>query len=79
MIYSCEKCGRWQDVSLTKAFSDIFANVARSFNMQQPEEIGYPCPAGHGLMRVLQFEDRIFVRPATVDAEQEMQEIERAE
>lgn len=68
LLYTCKTCGRWQDVSLAQSINDAVANVARLMNQQPPEHLGYPCPAGHGLMIQVQPADRIFVRQNEVEA-----------
>ena len=65
ILYVCPTCGAWQDVSLLKALSDIFAGVAGAKTGTQQ---GYPCPAGHGFMVQVQPTDTLIVRPLIVEA-----------
>ena len=67
LLYHCRTCGRWQDVSLLKSMNDAFTNVARLMNQEPPEQLGYPCPAGHGLMVHVQATERIYVRSGVVE------------
>lgn len=73
LLYVCRTCGRWQDVSLLKSMNDAFAQVARLMNQHPPEQLGYPCPAGHGLMVQIQPSDRVYVRASEVEAEEEQE------
>lgn len=68
LLYTCPTCGRWQDVSLAQAFSEVTANIAKAFNQVAPEHLGYPCPAGHGLMVQVMPEQRVYVRSGVVEA-----------
>ena len=64
ILYVCPTCGAWQDVSLLKALSDIFAGAGAKATTQQ----GYPCPAGHGFMAQVQPTDTLIVRPLVVES-----------
>lgn len=66
ILYACPTCGIWQDVSLAKELTKAWNNTVKS--AQIPEDRGWPCPAGHGLMRHVASTDRIFVRPASVES-----------
>lgn len=63
LLYACKTCGRWQDVSFIQAFSELSASIAKAFNQPTSEHLGYPCPAGCGLMELVSSDARIFVRP----------------
>lgn len=76
LLYRCKTCGRWQDVAILKSLNDALVNVARLMNQQPPEQLGYPCPAGHGLMVQVMPDERIFVRPAVVDAEKKEEQLQ---
>lgn len=62
LLYTCPTCGRWQDATFGDIMNNALANISRSFNQQPPEQLGYPCPAGHGLMVMVQPSDRVYVR-----------------
>jgi len=55
LLYMCTKCGKWQDVTLSKAFQNALATFAQS----SLEETGVLCPEGHGAMIAVQPTDRI--------------------
>jgi len=76
LLYTCPTCGRWQDVSLAQAFSEVTASLAKAFNQPTPEHLGYPCPAGHGMMALVPSDARIYVRPAVVDAEKKAEQLQ---
>ncbi len=67
LLYVCPECGRWSDVSVGKFLTDSWNNAVKNMPTAQIEQLGYPCPAGHGLMSQVQQHDRIFVRPGVVE------------
>jgi len=83
ILHICETCGAWSDVSLAEAWAKAWEPVGKAFAIglaqaynlkieEQPEEkpAGWPCPANaeHGNMRAVGSEDRLFLRPAIVEA-----------
>jgi hypothetical protein len=65
-VYYCTICGSHQYVALAQAFKDAWNAALKALpDAQIPQ--GYPCPAGHGDMKQLQAEDRIYVRPASIE------------
>lgn len=68
VLYVCPECGLWQDVTLAQSISNVLRIVAQSLNQQPPEQLGYPCPAGHGLMISVEVTDRVFVKQASIEA-----------
>jgi len=74
LFYVCPTCGRWQDVSFVKAISDVFASVGKALNQPPQEQLGYPCPAGHGLMVAVQPTDRVYVRAGVIESTPDEQE-----
>lgn len=66
ILYSCRKCGKWQDVSLTqslqKAFLDgMFANAPAEQKNALMDANVFDCPDGHGPMQQVQTNERIMV------------------
>jgi hypothetical protein len=72
LLYTCTSCGRWQDVSLAQVFIGVASEITRALNQQPPEQLGYPCPAGHGLMVQVQPTDRLYMRAGEVEALEEI-------
>lgn len=68
LLYVCKTCGRWQDVSIARSLNDAVAALARLMNQQPPEQPGYPCPAGCGLMEHVPSDARIVIRPREIEA-----------
>jgi hypothetical protein len=68
ILYACAVCGTWQDVSLAQEFKKAWnAAMKPAPSAQLPEDQGWACPAGHGMMRHVTSKDRIFVRPASIE------------
>ena len=66
MIYYCPSCGIWQDVAFAQVIKDAWNNAMKSTpDAQIPQ--GYPCPQGCGMLKQLMVNDRIYVRPASVE------------
>jgi hypothetical protein len=72
LLYVCPTCGRWQDAKLGEIINNALANISRSLNQQPPEQLGYPCPVGHGLMVWVKATDRVYVRTGEVEALEEI-------
>jgi hypothetical protein len=72
ILYICPMCGNWLDVSWTEAFKEAANAFIAAFMLAQAhttaEESGYLCPGGCGLMTHVQPADKLFVRPAVVEA-----------
>jgi hypothetical protein len=69
MIYVCEQCGKWGGLGLSLA--QPFENLARALRGEQvglvdPNKVF--CPDGHGEMRKVSEQDRLIVKPGSVDA-----------
>jgi hypothetical protein len=65
LLYICEKCHKWQDVSIVNAFATLFENLGQAVRnagknppVQFTEQI-VPCPNGCGKMIQVKPEDKI--------------------
>jgi DNA-directed RNA polymerase subunit RPC12/RpoP len=54
ILYLCETCGKWLDMSLTKFFASAFKSIPK---IEQPR--GVACPNGCGLMHQVQATDKL--------------------
>lgn len=85
LLYICSKCGAWSDVTLADAWAKVWEpfgksvakGLAEAYGLKVEEgpvkePAGWLCPvdAEHGLMRAVSSGDRLFVKPAIVEAEQ---------
>jgi hypothetical protein len=62
ILYLCETCGAWRDVSLGKALTDMWnKSFAQMPNAQIKEPVGEACPTGCGLMRQVQAADKLCI------------------
>jgi len=69
ILYACEQCGVWQDISFAQELKKAWNTAMKSApSAQIPADQGFPCPQGHGLMQHVTSQDRIYVRPATVES-----------
>ena len=73
LLYYCPECGRWSDMSLAKILNDTVENLRRSLKQEPTEELGYPCPAGHGIMKQVMSTDRIALRLAVVHGSEQVE------
>lgn len=56
ILYICELCGKWLDVSLSKMIADAFKKIP---GIEQ--QSGQACPSGCGLMRRVEMADRLCI------------------
>lgn len=85
LLYICLECGAWSDVTFADAFAKVCQSAGRSLVIglaqasnvkveDQPiiEPIGWFCPSNpaHGTMKQVTNEDRLYLKPALVEAEQ---------
>lgn len=64
VLYICETCGRWQDVSLAVTIVNAWNNAFAKVRVPTHEEEGVPCPTGCGLMRLVTASDRLMIQTA---------------
>lgn len=84
ILYICEQCGRWQDVSIAQAITNAWNNaIGEGLKVPAHKQQGVACPEGCGLMRLINASDRLAIRPEEEEAsepttdEQETQESPR--
>lgn len=69
ILYACPQCGVWQDISVAQELKKAWNNATKSAtSLHLPEDQGWPCPQGHGLMQHVTSQDKIYVRKAVVEA-----------
>ena len=56
ILYICERCGRWMDVSLTTLFTNAFKKIP---GVEMPQ--GQACLNGCGLMRQVLSTDKLCI------------------
>ena len=56
VLYICETCGKWLDLSFAKLFSDAFKSIP---GVEQPA--GQACPNGCGMMRQIKPTDKLSI------------------
>lgn len=71
LLYYCEKCGRWRDVSLLQKLSTFVDNLSKVINQPVDTPEGYPCPGGHGFMLQVALTDRIQIRATIIEQPKE--------
>lgn len=64
VLYICEHCGRWQDVSLAVTIVNAWNNAFAKVRVPTHEEEGVPCPTGCGLMHLVTASDRLVIQAA---------------
>lgn len=60
ILYLCEKCHKWQDVSIHVFLTDTWNNAIKGMpSAKIPEPVSYPCSNGCGMMVQVKPEDKI--------------------
>lgn len=68
ILYLCEKCHKWQDVSIGVFLTNTWNNAMKSVpDAKIPEPVGQPCPNGCGMMVQVKPEDKIALFKQDVD------------
>lgn len=68
LLYLCEKCHKWQDVSFGVLLTNVWNNAMKSTpDAKIPDNMSYACPNGCGQMIQVKPEDKMTLYRQDVD------------
>ena len=82
LLYYCETCGHWQDVSLMQGFQKaildgLFASAPAQQRDALLEANNFDCPNGHGQLVQVKPDDKIMLRPKQSDTVPRLRAVKR--